>query len=186
MMANGCLSIGLGGGNPKQSKMVTAIAAEIAAKHINQVFTDVGATRAIAKLKDVHINTMVAPSGEVGKVVISIGPTASACADKAIVPVDTAIAMIKDMGGDAIKFFPMKGLSAKDEFEAVAKACARNNLILEPTGGLDLDNLEEVLTIALEAGVQKIVPHVYSSIIDPETGATRVEDVRAIMDISRK
>lgn len=52
---DGCLSIGLGGGNPKQSKMVTAIAAEIAAKHINQAFTDVGATRSLAKLKEAHI-----------------------------------------------------------------------------------------------------------------------------------
>ncbi len=55
--------------------------------------------------------------------------------------------------------------------------------ILEPTGGLDLGNLEEILTIALDAGVRKIVPHVYSSIIDPETGATRIDDVRAIVDI---
>ncbi|MDU7649223.1 MAG: 4-hydroxy-2-ketovalerate aldolase, partial [Klebsiella michiganensis] len=33
------------------------------------------------------------------------------------------------------------------------------------------------------AGVPRVMPHVYSSIIDPQTGNTRPEDIRRLMDI---
>ncbi|HBX06307.1 MAG TPA: 2-dehydro-3-deoxyphosphooctonate aldolase, partial [Leclercia adecarboxylata] len=45
----------------------------------------------------------------------------------------------------------------------VAEACARHDFWLEPTGGIDLENYEEILQIALDAGVSKIIPHIYSS-----------------------
>lgn len=78
------------------------------------------------------------------------------------------------------------GSSQKEEYKAVAKACAENNFVLEPTGGIDLDNFEEILQIALEAGVEKIIPHVYSSIIDKETGDTKPEDVKVLYEIMQK
>ena len=74
----------------------------------------------------------------------------------------------------------MGGLKCREEFEAVAKACAENNFCLEPTGGIDLGNFKEILAIAVNAGVKRVIPHVYSSIIDKETGSTRVEDVEAL------
>lgn len=73
-----------------------------------------------------------------------------------------------------------------EEFKAVAAACAANDFALEPTGGLDLDNFEEILQIAVDAGVKKIVPHVYSSIIDKATGDTRSEDVKQLFAIVQK
>jgi hypothetical protein len=39
------------------------------------------------------------------------------------------------------------------------------------------------MRIILDAGVPKVIPHVYSSIIDKASGNTRIEDVRALMDI---
>ncbi len=179
----GNLSIGLGGGNPKQADMVVRICKEVYANHINQVFTSVGQTRISSKNKNAHINSLVSPSGIVGKVVISTGPKSSKADKPAIVDIETAIAMIKDMGGNSIKFFPMKGLAYKEEYIEVAKQCAKHDFILEPTGGIDLSNIGEILEIAVSAGVKKIIPHVYTSIIDSKTGLTRIEDIKKIMDI---
>ena len=40
---------------------------------------------------------------------LSTGPLSKDCEEPALVPADTAIAMIKEMGGNSIKFFPMGG-----------------------------------------------------------------------------
>ena len=100
--------------------------------------------------------------------------------NKAIVPIKTAIALVRDMGGNSLKYFPMKGLAHEEEYRAVAKACAEEGFALEPTGGIDKENFETIVRIALEANVASY-PHVYSSIIDKETGNTKVEDVRELI-----
>ena len=41
------------------------------------------------------------------------------------------------------------------------------------------------LQIALDAGVSKIIPHIYSSIIDKVSGNTRPDDVRQLMAMTR-
>ena len=121
-----------------------------------------------------------------GLVKISTGPISKDCAEPANVPVDTAIAMIREMGGNSIKFFPMGGLKCREELRAVAEACARNNFVLEPTGGIDPENFREIMEIILNAGVQKVIPHVYTSIIDKETGNTKPEEVRNLMKIVKE
>ena len=75
----------------------------------------------------------------------------------------------------------MGGLKVKEELKAVSEACARQDFILEPTGGIDLENFEEIMHIILDAGVPKVIPHVYSSIIDKATGNTRIEDVERLL-----
>ncbi len=182
----GNVSVGLGGGNPAQWKAVGDIAKEIKANHFNQVFSAVGYTRANVGNDDAHINSLVSPTGVPGMVKISTGPLSKDCAEPAVVPVDTAIAMIKEMGGNSIKFFPMGGLKCRDELKAVAEACARNHFVLEPTGGIDPDNFREIMEIILNAGVEKVIPHVYSSIIDKETGNTRTEDVKALLAVVKE
>lgn len=182
----GNLSVGLGGGNPAQWKAVGDIAKEVKANHFNQIFSAVGYTRATVGNDTAHINSLVSPTGKPGMVKISTGPISKDAAEPAIVPVATAIAMIKEMGGNSLKFFPMGGLKCKDELIAVAKACAENNFILEPTGGIDLDNFKEIVEIILSAGVKKTIPHVYSSIIDKESGCTRIEDVKKLLSIIKE
>lgn len=181
----GNLSVGLGGGNPAQWKAVAEIAKEIKANHFNQVFSAVGYTRANVGNETSHINALVSPTGTPGMVKISTGPL-SKDAKPGIIPVDTAIAMIKEMGGNSIKFFPMGGLKCKDELKAVAKACAKNNFILEPTGGISMENFREILEIILGEGVKKVIPHVYSSIIDKETGNTKIERVKELLQIVKE
>ena len=43
----------------------------------------------------------------------------------------------------------------------------------------------EILQIALDAGVSKIIPHIYSSIIDKVSGNTRPDDVRQLLALTR-
>ncbi|MFK8257832.1 KDGP aldolase family protein [Erwinia sp. AnSW2-5] len=184
-LIDNALSVGLGAGDPNQSLMVSAISAEVQPQHVNQVFTGVGTSRALLGQSQTVVNGLVSPTGQPGKVKISTGPQSSKAAD-GIVPVATAIAMLKDMGGSSVKYFPMGGLKAIDEFTAVAKACAEQDFWLEPTGGIDLDNYETIMRIALEAGVSKIIPHIYSSIIDSATGLTRPEDVATLLALTKK
>ncbi|WP_241727323.1 KDGP aldolase, partial [Cronobacter sakazakii] len=134
--------------------------------------------------RETVVNGLVSPTGTPGLVKISTGPLSSSAPD-GIVPVETAIALLKDMGGSSVKYFPMGGLTCREEYQAVADACARHDFWLEPTGGIDLDNFEAILRIALEAGVSKVIPHIYSSIIDKASGDTRPEDVRRLLAMTR-
>ncbi|AXU96573.1 MAG TPA: oxo-acid lyase [Erwinia persicina] len=184
-LIDNALSVGLGAGDPNQSAMVSAIAGQVQPQHVNQVFTGVGTSRARLGQSMTVVNALVSPTGQCGKVKISTGPQSSRVED-GIVPVATAIAMLKDMGGSSIKYFPMNGLTCIDEFKAVAEACAQHDFWLEPTGGIDLDNFETILQIALDAGVSKIIPHIYSSIIDAPSGLTRPEDVATLLAMTKK
>ncbi|AKJ42066.1 2-dehydro-3-deoxy-phosphogluconate aldolase [Pragia fontium] len=179
------LSVGLGAGDPNQSEMVSQISKVVQPQHVNQVFTGAPISRALLGQNETIVNALVSPTGKVGLVKISTGPLSSTFPD-AIVPVETAIAMLKDMGASSIKFFNMNGLAHKEEFAYVAKACAEHDFYLEPTGGIDLDNFEEILKIALDAGVEKVIPHIYSSIIDSKTGNTRPEDVKTLLAMVKK
>lgn len=180
------VSIGLGAGDNRQAAVVAEIAKYYPGSHINQVFPSVGATRANLGEKDSWINSLVSPTGKVGYVNISTGPVSAGASETAIVPIKAAIALVRDMGGNALKYFPMKGLKHEEEYRAVAKACGEEGFALEPTGGIDLENFEIILEIALEAKVPKIIPHVYSSIIDQETGKTNEEDVRKLLAMTKK
>jgi uncharacterized protein (TIGR03581 family) len=180
------VSIGLGAGDNRQAAVVAEIARHYPGTHINQVFPSVGATRANLGGKSSWINALVSPSGEPGYVNLSTGPASAAQPEAAIVPVKAAIALVRDMGGDALKYFPMGGLAREAELRAVAAACGDEGFALEPTGGIDPGNFAPILRIALEAGVPRIIPHVYSSIIDGATGRTKPEDVRALLAILKK
>jgi len=184
-LIDNALSVGLGAGDPRQSLMVSQISAQVQPQHVNQVFTGVGTSRALLGQNDSVVNGLVSPSGKVGWVKISTGPLSSKTSD-GIVPVETAIAMLKDMGGSSVKYFPMGGLKTREEFAAVARACAEQDFWLEPTGGIDLENFEPIMEIALAAGVSKIIPHIYSSIIDSASGNTRPQDVRTLLASVKK
>lgn len=183
-LIDNAISVGLGAGDPNQSAMVSEISAQIQPQHINQVFTGVATSRAKLGQNESFINGLISPTGRPGWVKISTGPLSSQQPD-GIVPIETAIALLKDMGGNSVKYFPMGGLACEDEYRKVAQACAEQDFALEPTGGIDLDNFEPIVSIALEAGVKKIIPHIYSSIIDPTNGETRTSDVRKLLAISK-
>lgn len=184
-VTDNALSVGLGAGDPNQSQMVSRLSAVLQPQHVNQVFTGVATSRALLGQDDTVVNGLISPTGKVGYVNIATGPLSSQ-APEAVVAVETAIRLLQDMGGSSVKFFNMKGLEHIEEYKVVAAACAKYDFYLEPTGGIDLENFEEIVQIAVDAGVKKIIPHVYSSIIDEETGNTRVEDVKVLLEIMKK
>ncbi|BAP85137.1 hypothetical protein LOOC260_105800 [Paucilactobacillus hokkaidonensis JCM 18461] len=184
-VTNNALSVGLGAGDPNQSQMVSRVSKVLQPQHVNQVFTGVGTSRALLGQSDTVVNGLMSPTGRVGFVNIATGPKSSQ-KPSAEVPIETAIALLQDMGGTSVKFFPMHGLEHEEEFKAVAKACADAGFNLEPTGGITLDNFEEIVQIAVDAGVKEIIPHVYSSIIDKKTGNTKPEDVKKLYGMIKR
>lgn len=182
---NNSISVGLGAGDPNQWKMVAEISKEVQPQHVNQVFTGIGYTRGLLGQSETLVNGLISPSGKVGFVKVSTGPLSSKAED-GVIPVRTAIQMLKDMGCSSVKFFPMRGLKTQDEYREVCKACAELDFIMEPTGGIDLSNFEEIVKIALEEGVKKVVPHVYTSIVDKQTGDTKVEDIKKLLSTVKK
>lgn len=183
------VSVGLGAGDPAQFQKAALIAAATNPGHVNQVFTGAGyAAGAMKALNadETAINVLMSPTGIVGKVKISTGELSSKETD-AIVDVDTAMAMLLDMKAHAVKFFPMGGLKSIEELKAVAEACVRHGVpMLEPTGGITLDNFKEITKVCLDAGVNKVMPHIYNAVIDSETGKTKVEDVKKVYEMVKE
>lgn len=179
------ISVGLGAGDPAQYYKAAMIAAQIHPAHVNQTFTGCGfAAGALAATggEQTHVNALVSPTGTPGEVLISTGVSSSQ-GTPARVSCDTAVRMMLDMGAHAAKFFPMGGERSLPELYALATTAARNGMtLIEPTGGIDLDNFSVILKTCLEAGVPRIMPHVYSSIIDPDTGYTRPDDVAVLLN----
>ncbi len=184
-LIDNALSVGLGAGDRTSPGWSVRSPVRCSRSTLTSVFTGVATSRALLGQSESVVNGLVSPTGTVGKVKISTGPLSSTAPD-GIVPVETAIALLKDFGGSSIKYFPMGGLACRDEYQAVAEACARHDFWLEPTGGIDLENYEAILQIALDAGVSKIIPHIYSSIIDKASGDTRPEDVRTLLEMTKK
>lgn len=180
------ISVGLGAGDPAQFYKAAMIAAKVHPAHVNQTFTGSGfAAGALAATggEQTHINALVSPTGTPGDVLISTGVSSSQ-GTPARVSCDAAVRMMQDMGAHAAKFFPMGGEKSLPELYVLASSAARNGMtLIEPTGGIDLDNFGVILQTCLEAGVPRVMPHVYSSIIDPQTGNTRPEDIVRLMDI---
>jgi len=180
------ISVGLGAGDPAQYYKAAMIAAKVHPAHVNQTFTGSGfAAGALAATggEQTHINALVSPTGTPGDVLISTGVSSSK-GTPARVSCDAAVRMMQDMGAHAAKFFPMGGEKSLPELYVLASSAARNGMtLIEPTGGIDLDNFGVILQTCLEAGVPRVMPHVYSSIIDPQTGNTRPEDIVRLMDI---
>lgn len=177
------ISVGLGAGDPNQWKMAAHMAAATDPGHVNQVFTSAGYTAGLldgCNCVNTIVNALVSPTGEIGKVKISTGPISSE-GEEAIVDIDTALKMLKDVGVNSIKFFHMKGTKYLDELAEVAKACVRVGIpIIEPTGGITVENIYDIVKVCIDAGCERIIPHVYSSIIDKETGLTNPEMVSSL------
>ncbi len=180
------VSVGLGAGSPSQFYKAAMIAAETAPAHVNQTFTGSGFAAGALAAKGIattRINSLISPTGIPGKVIISTG-VAGSQGEPAIVSTDCAVRMMLDLGAHAAKFFPMGGMKSLPELKVLAESCVRNGMMMiEPTGGIDLDNFRPILETCLEAGVAQVMPHVYSSIIDPQTGETRPADIEQLIAI---
>jgi 2-dehydro-3-deoxy-phosphogluconate aldolase len=183
------ISIGLGDGDPNRWEMAAGIAVETDPGHVNQVFTTAGFTQGLLYgrgCRKTIVNALISPSGQPGKVKISTGPFSSGEKD-AVIDADTAVTMLKDAGIKSVKFFPIKGDKTLDELKELAESCVKHGIpMIEPTGGINADNIYSIVRTCIDAGCEKVIPHVYSSAVDKQTGLTDLAVVRKLYDSIKK
>ncbi|GAA4832643.1 2-dehydro-3-deoxy-phosphogluconate aldolase [Paenibacillus vulneris] len=181
------VSVGLGAGDPAMWNKVADVAVQTKPAHVNQVFPAAGYTLgALKSAGSTHsiVNALITPSGTPGQVIITTGPQSEAL--KATVSCDAAAAMLAEIGVHSVKFYPIGGTDHLDEVAAMVKAAVKYGIrIFEPTGGIDLRTIGQVIEVCAANGAEHIIPHVYTSIIDKATGLTRIEDVRELARFCR-
>lgn len=179
------VSVGLGAGDPAMWKKVAEVSVATLPDHINQVFPASGYT--LGRLEQTTgnvplINSMIEPTGTPGQVYISTGPLSSAYREK--VTCELAATMIAEMGIPSIKFYPIEGVKYLDELAEMTQAASKVGIkIIEPTGGIDLSNVHEIVQICLENGAELVIPHLYSSLIDKETGETKSSAMKQLVEL---
>ncbi|GIN62609.1 4-hydroxy-2-ketovalerate aldolase [Robertmurraya siralis] len=177
------VSVGLGAGDPAMWKMVADVSAKTMPNHVNQVFPAAGYTLGrIHELGAVNtlVNALIEPSGSPGEVYISTGPSSSRFKEK--VSCEMAATMLAELGVDSVKFYPIDGDRRLDEVAAMVKAAVNAGLaIFEPTGGIDVENVQRIVQTCLDHGAETVIPHLYTSLIDQETGKTEVEKMKQLL-----
>lgn len=178
-------SIGLGAADPNMWERVANIAAITAPDHINQIFPAAGYTlgRMIQSgVENSFVNAVIIPSGIPGKVYITTGPKSSKM--KEAVSCEVAATLLAEIGCSSVKFYPINGNKHLEEVAEMVKASTKAGLtVFEPTGGIDLENCEEIVRVCLESGAKVVIPHLYTSLIDNETGKTNPEKIRKLINI---
>lgn len=159
------VSAGLGDGAADQWRRAHDLAVATRPYHLNQVYPAAGysAGALAAAGAPTIVNALLRPGGTVGTVRVGTGPVSSGC-EQPDVPVELAVALVHEIGLPSVKFFPMRGLEHLDHYRALAAAAAPYGLMVEATGGLSPDNLRQVLAASAAAGLDSVMPHLYSSV----------------------
>ncbi|WP_110929136.1 KDGP aldolase [Bacillus massiliglaciei] len=177
------VSVGLGAGDPAVWKQVADVSAATLPKHINQVFPASAYT--LGRLEEAGaantiINALVKPSGIPGQVIIATGPDSSRFEET--VSADLAAVMLAEMGVDSVKFYPIEGDKRLEEVAAMAKAAADAGIkYFEPTGGITVENVDVIVKTCLESGAETVIPHLYTSLVDRDTGETKIEYMKKLI-----
>ena len=161
------VSIGLGDGAANQWERALYIATQTLPFHLNQVFPT--AARAVGVLSEykagIRVNALVSPTENPKRLSIGTGPLSSRNSDSNL-PIETVLDILLDGGVNSIKLYPLKGTKNLQSLRNVAEAAALRGMTMEPTGGIDLENLAEIVTICLESGSKSIMPHIYRAVKD--------------------
>jgi 2-dehydro-3-deoxy-phosphogluconate aldolase len=177
------VSVGLGAGDPAMWRKVADVAVRTKPAHVNQVFPAAGYTLgALRSAGSEHtvVNALIAPSGVPGKVRITTGPQSERYAET--VSCEAAAAMLAELGVPSVKFYPIAGTERLDEVAEMVKAAVKHGIrMFEPTGGIDTVTIRRIVEVCADNGAEFIVPHVYTSIIDKESGRTRLKDIRELL-----
>jgi 2-dehydro-3-deoxy-phosphogluconate aldolase len=180
----GVVSLVLGDGDPNQWKKTTELALKINPGHINQVFPALGYTVGALTARGIQdeniVNALVAFSGIPGKVTISTGVLSRSSKTPAIVSVEAAMRMIKDVGGNSLKVLPFDSELRMAELEAIVAEMVKQKMdIIEPTGRINEHNIQSILRICLIDKRSLIIPHIHNAVLDPNkrTAPQRVEKI---------
>lgn len=164
------VSAGLGDGSAEQWENALSLALRTKPAHLNQIFPAAAlshyALRAVGAAT--MVNGMVRPSGRPGFVEIGTGPLSRT--ESTVLPAEAALALLMETGVRSVKFYPIEGDRRLDELAALAGAAAKLDMAVEPTGGITPENVGRIVKVCLEAGVRRIMPHLYGSLKEPQTG----------------
>lgn len=177
------VSVGLGTGDPAMWKKVADVSAKTLPVHINQVFPAAGYT--LGRMTQLNatntiVNSLIEPSDTPGEVYIATGPKSSDY--KVKVSCDMAAAMLAEIGVHSVKFYPIDGEKRLDEVAAMVKASVKAGLkIFEPTGGIDVENVHRIVQTCLDNGAETVIPHLYTSLVDKNTGETEIDKIKQLL-----
>jgi len=170
------VSIGLGdGGNAHHWKKTLAIAAGSDAGHVNQPFEkSVYAQGYLGKAGSSQmVNAMVKPTGEVGKIKLPLSNT--------IYDVDVFMGIASSLGIESIKFMPLRGVEHLDELIHITKKAHQYRMKgVEPAGGINVDNIGQIIRGVINIDIPFFMPHIFGYAIDPVTGLTEPQKVQKI------
>ncbi len=175
-------SVGLGAGDPAMWKRVADVSVRSCPFHINQVYPAAGYT--MGRLMEVHkgtfiVNSLLEPSGRPGMVYAATGPLSRE--NREPIKAATAARMMADIGLPSVKFYPIGGLTKMDELKAMVRAAVEAGIsIFEPTGGIDMENVHEIVQACIDGGATTVIPHLYTSLVDKATGKTRPEYLKEL------
>jgi 2-dehydro-3-deoxy-phosphogluconate aldolase len=178
------VSAGLGDGAADQWERALEMAVLARPFHLNQVFPAAALSQRALRLAGAPtvVNALVRPTGTAGTVTVATGPV-SERAGEGRLPVGAALDMLAETGVRSVKLFPVEGAARLAELRAVAAAVAERDMALEPTGGITPGNLSDVLTVCLDAGATRLMPHLYGSVKDPATGDLCPDRLAAAMTV---
>lgn len=187
MQENGVLiSAGLGDGAANQWQRALDLALATKPFHLNQVFS--AAALSQKALRNVGaatlVNGLIRPSSRIGAVCVGTGPESCNHALEGV-STELAVDLLHEVGVDSVKFFPLHGLKHIDELQQVATVATSRGMMIEPTGGLTVEMLPEILKACSSTGEERIMPHLYSSVKNPKTGDldfSLIADAIAIID----
>jgi 2-dehydro-3-deoxy-phosphogluconate aldolase len=159
------ISLGLGGGDSAQAVRVVELSSQCDPAHVNQVFPLASYTQSllVSQGKDGLVNALVAPGFTDETVILSTGPKSGE-----LKPVEadciTAAAMIAEMNIKAVKFFPLN--NRLENMVNLVSSCSKAGIpIFEPTGGINVRSVGEIVRRCLRAGAEIVIPHVYTSLV---------------------
>lgn len=184
----GVVSIALGGGDFTQAEQVLNASLLSKPDHINMPFelaSYVQGRLEQAELKNVLVNALVLEAEDENQVSITVDPIRK---DRnVILEIRDAVSLICGWGIKSVKAQFTKRPVNLDWLSNIARASEAVGLeLIEPSSGINLDNVNDVIYACLEYGSALLLPHVFSPLIDKRTGLTKPEAVRMLVDRTKR
>lgn len=178
------VSAGLGDGAADQWERALGLALHTKPSHLNQVFPAAALSQRMLQQAGAAtvVNALVRPSGTAGLVQVGTGPHSQANESSAL-PVGVALDMLVEVGVRSVKFFPMGGAARLAELSALARAAAKRSMMVEPTGGIGLAEVANIVRACRSEGVPLVMPHLYGSLKDPATNDLDLGRLRAAVEV---
>jgi 2-dehydro-3-deoxy-phosphogluconate aldolase len=184
----GVVSIALGGGDYTQTDQVINASLLSKPDHINMPFELASYAQGRldqAGLKSVLVNALVLEAEDDNQVAITVDPFRE---DRnVILEIRDALSIINGWGIKSVKaLFTKKDLNL-NWLSNIARASEVVGLeLIEPSSGINFDNVNDVLRTCLEHGSALLLPHVFGALIDKRTGLTKPEAVRMLVERTKR